>query len=99
MPLGKWGRLVMRNIEEHHPERLEAMREAGTLDARLAELDQLGDRMAERLLMQKLEGPGVPEGSLGRMQFAQSAQSEVEEIVLSALLDPPPANPDVPTTG
>ena len=60
-PLGKWGRVRMRYLKEHHPALYSSMLLTGRLDQHLAEIDRSYEEQLEHIIQQMTKQEGVTE--------------------------------------
>ena len=60
-PLGKYGRMRKRYLQEHRPILWNSMILNGTLDAHLSETDAASSRQIEQILLQTTKAEGVNE--------------------------------------
>lgn len=90
-PIGKWGRMHMKYLEEEHPGLYERLILNGTLDRHLADANERAVSMLEKLIEQIAAQEGVTEilkeaqplEWVGRMN---SIRSRVEEIILHEVI-------------
>ena len=90
-PIGKWGRMHMKYLEEEHPGLYERLILNGTLYRHLADANERATSMLERLVEQMTAQEGITEilkeeqplEWVGRMN---SIRSRAEEVILHEII-------------
>ena len=90
-PIGKWGRMHMKYLEEEHPGLYERLILNGTLYRHLADANERATSMLERLVEQMVAQEGITEilkeeqplEWVGRMN---SIRSRAEEVILHEII-------------
>ncbi len=90
-PLGKYGRMRMRYLEEHRPGLYTRLLLSGTLMEHLQEIDSTCQERLEQLTRQMQEREGVTEAlkASNQMEWVQRMNAihhQVEEILLAELV-------------
>ena len=91
-PIGRWGRMHRAYLEAEHPGLYERLILNGTLDKHLADAEERGKSMLERLIGQMAQQEGISEGlkSSDQMEWVQrmnSIRSRAEEIVKQEIIN------------
>ena len=90
-PIGKWGRLHRKYLEEHHPVRYNCLVLSGRLWTVLADLNEQACNRMEYIVERLKDSEGVTESLKEADQMAwvramNSIQNRAEEIVLRELI-------------
>ena len=90
-PIGKWGRLHRKYLEEHHPVRYNCLVLSGRLWTVLADLDEQAQNRMECLVERLKASEGVTEelkesDPMAWVRAMNSIQNRAEEIVLRELI-------------
>lgn len=90
-PIGKWGRLHLKYLEEHHPIRYNCLALSGRLWTVLADLNEQAQNRMEHLVELLRASDGVTEALKETDQMAwvramNNIQNRAEEIVLRELI-------------
>ena len=91
-PIGRWGRMHRDYLEAEHPGLYERLILNGTLDRHLADAEERGRGMLDRLIRQMAQQEGVTESLKASDQMAwvrrmNSIRSRAEEIVQKEIID------------
>ena len=87
-PIGKYGRMRMEYLKEHHPGKYSHLFLSGKLHDHLADVDECCSRMKQRLVAETAKKQGVTEELKARDQMAwvgrmNNIDSSVEEFILA----------------
>ena len=90
-PIGRWGRLHKRYLEEHHPVRYNQLVLSGELSGYLAKLDKQAEEQLALTIRQMQEAEGVTEAlkaadQLEWVRRMNSIRNRAEEIIKSELI-------------
>lgn len=90
-PIGRWGRLHKRYLEEHHPVRYNQLVLSGKLGSYLATMDKQANEQLARIIRQMQEAEGVTEAlkaadQLEWVRRMNSIRNRAEEIIKSELI-------------
>ena len=90
-PIGRWGRLHKRYLEERHPVRYNQLVLSGKLDSYLATMDKQANEQLARIIRQMQEAEGVTEALKAENQLEwvrqmNSIRSRAEEIIKTELI-------------
>lgn len=90
-PIGKWGRMHMKYLEDEHPGLYERLILNGTLDRHLADANERAVSMLERLSDQMSAQEGITESLKGVQPLEwvsrmNSIRSRAEEIILHEVI-------------
>ena len=90
-PLGKWGRMRMRYLKEHHRVMFTNLLVSGKLDPHLVETDRNCEEQLELITRQLAEREGATEAlkAADQMEWVRrmnSIRSRAEEIILQELV-------------
>ena len=90
-PIGRWGRLHKRYLEEHHPVRYNQLVLSGELDNYLASLDKQADEQLSLIIRQMQDAEGSTEALKAENQLEwvrrmNSIRSCAEEIIQKELI-------------
>ena len=90
-PLGKYGRMRKKYLQEHRPVLWNRMLLNGTLDSHLQEIDTAANNRIERMMPSVMKAAGVTENlkeqnPLLWTQQMNSLKSQAEEILLAELI-------------
>ena len=91
MPLGKYGRLRERFLQEHHHGTYTSMLLTGRLEPHLREIDRQAREQVDRMVDELKKQNGVDEAMKGRdqmgwVQAVNSFIAQAEEIVLAEIV-------------
>ena len=91
-PIGRWGRMHRAYLEAKHPGLYERLILNGTLDRHLADAEERGRGMLDRLIRQMAQQEGVTESlkASDQMEWVRrmnSIRSRAEEIVQKEIID------------
>ncbi len=90
-PLGRWGRLHRRYLEETHPIRYNELVLSGKLWTYLADLNEQAQKRLELIIRQMQEAEGVTEELKARDQMEwvrqmNNIRNRAEEVILAELI-------------
>ena len=90
-PIGRWGRLHKKYLQEHHPIRYNQLLLSGELGSYLAKLDKQAEEQLALTVRQMQEVEGVTEAlkaadQLEWVRRMNSIRSRAEEIIKSELI-------------
>lgn len=90
-PIGRWGRLHKRYLEEHHPVRYNQLVLSGELGGYLATLDKQAEEQLALTVQQMQESEGVAEAlkaadQLEWVRRMNSIRNRAEEIIKTELI-------------
>ena len=90
-PIGRWGRLHKRYLEEHHPVRYNQLVLSGELGSHLATLDKQAEEQLALTVQQMQEAEGVTEALKAADQLEwvcrmNSIRNRAEEIIKTELI-------------
>lgn len=90
-PIGRWGRLHKRYLEEHHPVRYNQLVLSGELGSHLATLDKQAEEQLALTVQQMQEAEGVTEAlkaadQLEWVRRMNSIRNRAEEIIKTELI-------------
>ena len=90
-PLGKYGRMRKKYLQEHRPVLWNRMLLSGTLDSHLQEIDTAANRIIERTMPGLMNVAGVTENlkeqnPLLWTQQMNSLKAQIEEMILNELI-------------
>lgn len=90
-PIGRWGRLHKKYLQEHHPVRYNQLVLSGELGSYLATLDEQADERLALIIRQMQDAEGVTEALKARNQLEwvrrmNNIRSRAEEIVQNELI-------------
>ena len=90
-PIGRWGRLHKKYLEEQHPVRYNQLVLSGKLDSYLATLDKQADEQFALIIQQMQEAEGVTEALKAANQLEwvrrmNSIRNRAEEIIKTELI-------------
>lgn len=90
-PIGRWGRLHKRYLEEHHPVRYNQLVLSGELGGYLATLDKQAEEQLALTVQQMQESEGVTEAlkaadQLEWVRRMNSIRNRAEEIIKTELI-------------
>ena len=90
-PIGRWGRLHKKYLQEHHPIRYNQLLLSGELASYLASLDKQADEQLSLIIRQMQDAEGVTEALKAANQLEwvrqmNSIRSRAEEIIKTELI-------------
>ena len=90
-PIGRWGRLHKKYLQEHHPIRYNQLLLSGELASYLASLDKQADEQLSLIIRQMQDAEGVTEALKAENQLEwvrqmNSIRSRAEEIIKTELI-------------
>lgn len=90
-PIGRWGRLHKKYLQEHHPIRYNQLLLSGELSGYLAKLDKQAEEQLALTVQQMQESEGVTEAlkaadQLEWVRRMNSIRNRAEEIIKSELI-------------
>ena len=90
-PIGRWGRLHKKYLEEHHPVRYNQLVLSGELGSYLSSLDKQADEQLSLIIRQMQDAEGVTEALKAENQLEwvrrmNSIRSRAEEIIQKELI-------------
>ena len=91
MPLGKYGLLRERFLQEHHSGTYTSMLLTGRLEPHLREIDRQAQEQTDRMVADLMKQNGVDEAmkardQMGWVQAVNSFKAQAEEIVLAEII-------------
>ena len=91
MPLGRYGRLRERFLQEHHSGTYTSMLLTGRLEPHLREIDRQAREQVDRMVNELKKQNGVDEAmkardQMGWVQAVNSFTAQAEEIVLAEIV-------------
>ena len=88
-PLGKYGRMRLNFLKQHHPVLYNTMLLNGSLYPTLTELEQTAVAMKEQMMTELLAKNPAPDKEQNQMAWVQhmnSLKAQAEELVLTELI-------------
>ena len=90
-PIGRWGRLHKKYLQEHHPIRYNQLLLSGELGSYLAKLDKQAEEQLALIIRQMQEAEGVTEAlkaadQLEWVRRMNSIRNRAEEIIKTELI-------------
>ena len=90
-PIGRWGRLHKKYLQEHHPIRYNQLLLSGELGSYLAKLDKQAEEQLALIIRQMQEAEGVTEALKAENQLEwvhrmNSIRNRAEEIIQKELI-------------
>ena len=88
-PLGKYGRMRLNFLKQHHPVLYNTMLLNGSLYPTLTELEQTAVAMKEQMMTELLAKNPAPDKEQNQMAWVQhmnSLKAQAEELVLTELM-------------
>ena len=90
-PIGRWGRLHKKYLQEHHPIRYNQLLLSGELDGYLAKLDKQAEEQLALIIRQMQEAEGVDEAlkaadQLEWVRRMNNIRNRAEEIIRKELI-------------
>lgn len=90
-PIGRWGRLHKKYLQEHHPIRYNQLLLSGELSGYLAKLDKQAEEQLALIIRQMQEAEGVTEAlkatdQLEWVRRMNSIRNRAEEIIQKELI-------------
>ena len=90
-PIGRWGRLHKKYLQEHHPIRYNQLLLSGKLGSYLAKLDKQAEEQLALIIRQMQEAEGVTEAlkaadQLEWVRRMNSIRNRAEEIIQKELI-------------
>ena len=90
-PIGRWGRLHKKYLQEHHPIRYNQLLLSGELGSYLAKLDKQAEEQLALIIRQMQEAEGVDEAlkaadQLEWVRRMNSIRNRAEEIILREIV-------------
>ncbi|QQZ61130.1 TnpV protein [Paenibacillus sonchi] len=87
-PLGKYGRMSLNYLRNHHPHRLMSLKMQGNLMKKMHQIDQEANERMQQLTDQLLRLQPIPqtEDTLERTRHLNQIKSTAEELVLNEII-------------
>ncbi|RRJ67214.1 TnpV protein [Paenibacillus oralis] len=87
-PLGKFGRLALNHLKNHHPQRFQILQMEGNLMKKMLQVEQEAIERMEQLTDQLLRLQPMPQtdDTLKRAQHLNQIKSTAEELVMNDII-------------